>query len=138
MFLSLQTGSSLVKAAVACSIPERTSGFETSSETTVPRYMELDTVPSFCLGAISAVFHQFGRPSALISILYLVRLLSRLSPSSCSSSARALMLSTNRRLVIFLPPMVAHKAACHTRSKAFLKSTKTDFVDVRGTFHTGF
>ena len=31
--------------------------------------------------------------------------------------------------------MVAHKDACHILSKAFLKS---DFVDVEGTFRTGF
>ena len=46
---------------------------------------------------------------ALIYILYLVQVLSRLSTrasTSCSSSARASMSSTNRKLVIFLPPML--------------------------------
>ena len=101
--------------AVACAILERTSGLEPSSETTAPRYLKLVTVPNFCpftfislwmplaLFVISLVF------SALISILYLVQVLSRLSTrasSSCSSSARASMSSANRRLVIFLPPML--------------------------------
>ena len=102
MLLSLQMGFSLVRAAVACAILERTSGVEPSSETTAPRYLKLVTVPNFCpfifislwmplaLFVISLVF------SALISILYLVQVLSRLSTrasSSCSSSARASMSS---------------------------------------------
>ena len=115
MLLSLQMGFSFVTAAVACAILERTSGLEPSSETTAPRYLKLVTVPNFCpftfislwmplaLFVISLVF------SALISILYLVQVLSILSTrasSSCSSSARASMSSANRRLVIFLPPML--------------------------------
>ena len=94
MLLSLQMGFSFVRAAVACAILERTSGLEPSSETTAPRYLKLVTVPNFCpftfislwmplaLFVISLVF------SALISILYIVQVLSRLSTrasSSCSS-----------------------------------------------------
>ena len=47
---------------MACAILERTSGFETSSETIAPRYLKLFTVLSFCLplGAVSAVCHQCG------------------------------------------------------------------------------
>ena len=83
MLLSLQMGFSFVRAAVACAILERTFGLEPSSETTAPRYLKLVTVPSFCpftfislwmplaLFVISLVF------SALISILYLVQVLSR-------------------------------------------------------------
>ena len=48
MLLSLQMGISFVRAAVACSILERTSGLEPSSETTAPRYLKLVTVPNFC------------------------------------------------------------------------------------------
>ena len=97
---SLQIGFSFVRAAVACAIFERTSGLETSSETTTaPRYLKFVTVPSFChftfislwmslaLFVISLVF------SALTSILYFVQVLSSLSTrvsSSCSSSARHL------------------------------------------------
>ena len=60
------------------------------------------------LNAIGAVRHQFGL-LGVISILYLVQVLSRFSTrasSSCSSSARTSMSSTNRRLVIFLPTML--------------------------------
>ena len=115
MLLSLQMGVSFVRAAVACAILERTSDLEPSSETTAPRYLKLVTMPNFypftfislwmplALFVISLVF------SALISILYLVQLLSRFSTrasSSCSSLARASMSSANRRLVIYLPPML--------------------------------
>ena len=91
MLLSLQMGFSFVRAAVACAILERTSGLEPSSETTAPRYLKLVTVPNFCpftiislwmplaLFVISLVF------SALISILYLVQVLSRLSTRASSS-----------------------------------------------------
>ena len=49
MLLYLQIGFSFVRAAVACAILERTSGFETSTETIAPRYLKLVTLPSFCL-----------------------------------------------------------------------------------------
>ena len=113
--LSLHIGFSFVRAVVVCTILESTSGFQSSSETIAPRYLKLVTIPSFCplimislwisvsLSVISFVF------LALISILYLVQVLSRLSagaPSSCSSSARASMSSENRRVVMVLPPML--------------------------------
>ena len=44
MLLALQIGFSFVRTAVACAIFERISGFET----TVPRYLKLVPVPSFC------------------------------------------------------------------------------------------
>ena len=112
MLLSFQIGFSFVRAVVACEIIKRTAGFEPSCETVPPRCLKLVTVPSFCsltlislwmpmaLFVISLVF------SALISILYLVQVLSRLSSrvcSSCSSSARASMSLANCRLVIFSP-----------------------------------
>ena len=132
MLLSLQMGFSFVRAAVACAILERTSGLEPSSKTTAPRYLKLVTVPNFCpltfislwmplaLFVISLVF------SALISILYLVHVLSRLSTrasSSCSSSARASMSSANRRLVIFLPPMLTFPS-CSSRAPDMIRSRK--------------
>ena len=132
MLLSLQTGFSFVRAAVACAILERTSGLEPSSEITGPRYLRLVKVPKFChftfislwmllaLFVISLVF------SALISILYLVQVLSRLSTrasSSCSSSTRASMSSTNRRLVIFLPPMLTFPS-CSYRASDMIRSRK--------------
>ena len=46
--LSIQTGFSLVNAAVFCTIPESTSGFEPSSVITEPRYLKLVTVSSCC------------------------------------------------------------------------------------------
>ena len=125
MLLSLQIGFSFVRAAVACAILERTSGLKPSSETTTPRYLKLVPVPNFCpftfisrrmplaLFVISLVF------SALISILYLEQVLSRLSTrasSSCSSSARASVSSANRRLVIFQPPMLTFPSSSSTAS----------------------
>ena len=130
MLLSLQMGLSFVRAAVACAILERTSGLEPSSETIAPRYLKHVTVPNCCpftfislwmplaLFVISLVF------SALISVLYLVQVLSRLSTrasSSCSSSARASMSSANRRLVIFLPPMLTFPS-CSSRVSDMIRS----------------
>ena len=130
--LSLQMGISFVRAAVACAILERTSGLEPSSETTAPRYLKLVTLPNFCpftfislwiplaLFVISLVFF------ALISILYLVQVLSRLSTrasSFCSSSARASMSSANHRLVIFLAPMLTFPS-CSSRVSDMIRSRK--------------
>ena len=53
MLLSLQMGFSFVRAAVACAILMRTSGLEPSSETTVPRYLKLVTVPTSVLLPLS-------------------------------------------------------------------------------------
>ena len=130
MLLSLQMGFSFVRAVVACAILERTSGLEPSSETTAQRYLKL--VANFCpftflslwmhcaLFVISLVF------SALISILYLVQVLSRLSTGasiSCSYSARASISSANRRLVIFLPP-VRNFPSCSSRASDMIRSRK--------------
>ena len=48
MLLSIQTGFSLVNAAVACTIPESISGFKPSSVITEQRYLKLVAVSSFC------------------------------------------------------------------------------------------
>ena len=64
--------------------------------------------------------------SALIFILYLVKVLWRLSiraSSSCSSSAKASMSSANRRLVIFLPPMLTFPS-CSFRASDRIRSRK--------------
>ena len=90
MLLSLQMGFSFVRAAVACAILQRTSALEPPSETTAPRYLKFVTVLNFCpftfislwmplaLFVISLVF------SALIYILYLEQVLSRLSTRASS------------------------------------------------------
>ena len=49
MFLLLQIGFSFVKAAVACSILETTSGLEPISETTALRYLKLVRYPDSVL-----------------------------------------------------------------------------------------
>ena len=105
MLVSLQVGFSFVRAAVACASLERTSGLEPSNKATAPRYLKLVTVPNFCLLPVSlSGCHWHSRFvislvfSALLSILYFVQVLSRLSiraSSSCSSSARASMSSAN-------------------------------------------
>ena len=59
MFISLKIGFIFVRAAVACAIRERISGFEPSSEAcngTKPLPFHFD-LP---LDAICAVYHQFG------------------------------------------------------------------------------
>ena len=48
IILSIQTGFSLVNAAVACAILENISGLEPSSVITEPSYLKLVTVSSFC------------------------------------------------------------------------------------------
>ena len=48
ILLSIQTGFSLVNAAVACAILESTSGLEPPSVITEPRYLKLVTVSNFC------------------------------------------------------------------------------------------
>ena len=45
---SIQTGFSLVSAAVVCAVLESISGLEPSSVITEPRYLKLVTVSSFC------------------------------------------------------------------------------------------
>ena len=132
MLLSLQMGFSFERAAVICAILERTSGLKPSSETAAPKYLKLVTVRNLCpvtyislwmpltLFMISLVF------SALISILYLVQVLSRLSTrasSYCSSSARASMSSADRRLVIFLPPMLTFPS-CSSMASDIIRSRK--------------
>ena len=47
ILLSVQTGFSLVNAAVACAILESISGLEPSTVKTEPRYLKLVTVSSF-------------------------------------------------------------------------------------------
>ena len=66
MLLSLQMGFSFVRAAVACSILERTSGLEPSSETTAPRYLKHVTVPNFC----PFTFISLWMPLALDVVLF--------------------------------------------------------------------
>ena len=93
ILLSIQTGFSLVNAAVACAILESISGLEPSSDITEPRYLKLATVSSFCpftlisvlmplvLFVISLFF------SALISMPWAVEALSRRSTNVASSSS---------------------------------------------------
>ena len=66
IFLSMQTGFSLVNAAVACAILESNSGLEPSSIITEPRYLKLVTASSFCpftlicVDVTGVVCHQLG------------------------------------------------------------------------------
>ena len=48
MLLSFQTGFNLVNAAIVCAILESISGLDALLDTTVPRYLKLLTVSSFC------------------------------------------------------------------------------------------
>ena len=62
ILLSIQTGFSLVNAAVICAILESISGLEPSSVITEPRYLKLVTVSSFCPFTLvtGVVCHQLG------------------------------------------------------------------------------
>ena len=104
MLIFLHIGFSFVSVALACAILKRPSGVEPSSEAIAPRYLKLVTVHSSCpltlffLRMPLALFVKSFVFSALISILRLVQVLSRISPKvSCSPSARASVSSANRR-----------------------------------------
>ena len=81
----LHTGFSFVGAAVARAILERIFGFEPSSETTASRYLKFVIVPSFCPFTLLSIWMSLSLfvvsfvLSALISILYYLQILSRLS-----------------------------------------------------------
>ena len=130
--LSFQIGFSFVRVAVACAIFMRTFGFEPFCETTAPRYLKLVTEPSFCPFTLVSLLVQLALFvirlvfSALIFILYLVQIFSKLSTrasSSLYSSARASMLSANRRLVhvIFLLPVLTFPS-CSSRVSVIIRS----------------
>ena len=55
LLLSIQTGFSLVNAAVACAILESIFGLEPLSVITELRYLKLVTVSSFCLFTLISV-----------------------------------------------------------------------------------
>ena len=128
--LSLQIGFNFVR--VACSILETTSGLEPSSETTASMNLKLVTFPSFCpftLIALRMPFALFVINSvflALISILYLVQVLSRLStraPSSRPYYARASMSSAK--------PLIAKISAAYANfSVTFFQSVSLPFDKV--------
>ena len=112
MLLLSQSGFNLANAAVVCAILESISGFESSSDTTEPRYLKLVTASGFCpftliylltllvLCVINLVF------MALISMPLAMVALSRRSTyfASSSSPPKPSMLLAKRRLVIVLPP----------------------------------
>ena len=132
VLLSLQIGFRFVRAAVACAIFGRISDLELSSQNTskVPEACYSSQLLPFytdlTLDVICAVCNQFvgllGTDFHPISCAVLSRLSTRAS-SSCSSSARASMLSANRRLVIFLPPMLTFPS-CSSRAIDMIRSRK--------------
>ena len=70
ILLSIQTGFSLVNAAVACAILESISGLEPSLVITEPRSLKIVTVSSFC---------PFPLISVLMSLVFLCHQLGLLS-----------------------------------------------------------
>ena len=125
MLLSLEIGFSFLRAAVFLVQPLKESLVKSHHLTQLLQgTVKLVTVTSFCpltfislwmplaLFVISLVF------TALISILYLVQFLSRLSTrafSSCSYLARESISYANCRLVIFLPAMLTFPS-CSSRA----------------------
>ena len=130
MFISVRIGFSFVRAAVACAILERTSGFELSFETMAPRSLfQASTLISVWMSlALLLLVSSFQH----IFILYFVQVLSRPitnTSRSCSSSARASMSLANRRLVMVLPPMLtfpsrSYRASDIILSRKMLKSVR--------------
>jgi len=115
ILLSIQTGFSLVNAAVVCAILESISGLEPSSVITEPRYLKLVAVSSLSLSTLISVLMPLELLvislvfSALIPMPYAVEALLRRSTkfaSSSTSPAKPSMSSAKRRLVIVLPPML--------------------------------
>ena len=110
--MSFQTGFNLVNAAVVCAILESIPGLEPLSVITEPKYLKLVTVSGFCPFTLISVlmpqvlFVNSFVFSAVISMPYAVKALSRRSTNVASSSspAKPSMLSAKRRLVIVLPP----------------------------------
>ena len=91
---------------------------KSSAKPIAPRYLKLVTVPSCCPFTLISLCMQLALLlfvvrfvfSALMPILYIVQVVSRLSAkasSSCSVSASASVSSVNRRLVIFLPHLLS-------------------------------
>ena len=60
--LSFQIGFSFVRAAEACAILERTSGFEPLSETTAPRYLKLVTRGATIRQKVYCNILQYSKP----------------------------------------------------------------------------
>ena len=77
LLLSIQTGFSLVNAAIVCAILESISGLEPSSVITESRYLKLVTVSSFC-------------PFTLISVLQLGLLGTDLQAVGCGGFVKTL------------------------------------------------
>ena len=122
MLLSLLIGFSCVRAAVDCTIRERTSGFEPSSETNALRYLKLVMVPSFgSFTLISALMpsdslSQFGLPSYT-----LCRFCRDFQLGHLVSALPQLESSANRRFVILLPPMLT-LPSCFSRASDMMRS----------------
>ena len=104
ILLSIQTGFSLVNAAVVCAILESISGLEPSSVIIEPRYLKLVTVKllsihyDLCADATGGVCHQLG---LLGTDLHAVG-----CGGFVKTPAKPSMSSAKRRLVIVLPPML--------------------------------
>ena len=112
MFLSLHMIFSLERAAVVWAILEGISGFDPSLEMIAPRYLKFSTSSSLLPFILISLWKPFGLfvitfvLSGLISILYLVMVLSRRSirtPGSFSSSAFTTMSSAKWKLVRVVP-----------------------------------
>ena len=116
MFLSIQTGFSLVDAAVVCAILECISGLEPLSDATEPRYLKLVTVSSLCpftLISLLMLLLLFVNSLVFLALAFMLwvveALLKHLNSfaSSSSSPAKPLTSSAKQRLMFVLPPMLS-------------------------------
>ena len=64
----LYIGLSFVRAALACTILERTYGYEPPSETIAPRYLKLVSVTSFC--SLTLISHWMSLVLFVISFVF--------------------------------------------------------------------
>ena len=115
MLLSLHIGLALSKLQWLVQSLRELPVLSLHVEAMAPMYLKLVTVPNFCPLTLISLWMPLALlvitlvVSSLISILYLVQVLSRLSARAsnfCFSSARTSVLSANRRLVIILSLML--------------------------------
>ena len=117
------------KSCSSCAI--LISGLEPSSETTAPRYLKLVTVPSFCPFTLIPLWMPFALFVikfvflALISILYLVQVLLRLS----TRTSKILLFLSQSIYVIGKPQIGNISAAYANLTIMFFQSIRNDLFE---------
>ena len=114
-----------------CATLERTSGLEPFSEMIPPSFLSLLQIPAFalvlltlsdCYWRCSSFVWSSQHLSPVYNLGRFCRIFFRAS-SSCSSSARVPMSSANRRLVIYLLPILTF-SSCYSRASDIIRLRK--------------